>query len=466
MKFQNQSRFDMLQMHDDAPTIEARRTSSRAQRKALMVVYYFPPLGGGGTQRALKFARYLPDYGWQPQVLSVRNSHYLVHDESLQHELRRDVRITRTPAILPGRFMRKVTNYQVNGETSNANINGNIISPALRFLKNAFYTSVYIPDEYIGWMPFAVAAGKRLCKQDGIDLIFSSGPPNTTHMIARRLKKATGLPWVADLRDLWDQYPDSYNPFRLKARKKLEEYLERKTLQDADGFLVVSEQMRQDLQEKFPEISAERISVITNGFDTADFANLDLENDPDYFTVVHAGSLFPWRSLRPFLQAVKEFFRRSSSAQQRFRLKLLGIIPDQERSAIANAGLQENVIIHDYLPYRQALSHIVSADVALLLLGDCGHPANMLTSKLFDYMGARRPILAIGPNGDLHRLLRQENLGAAFSDEQTSQIAEALHRYFENWQQGKPMVLNSRYRRFDRRVLTEKLSNVFNTIVE
>jgi glycosyltransferase involved in cell wall biosynthesis len=443
-------------------------------RKALMVVYYFPPLGGGGTQRALKFARYLPDYGWQPQVLSVRNSHYLVHDESLQHELRREVRITRTPAILPGRFMRKMTNYQVNGETGNGNANGSIISPAapkpplraLQFLKKAFYTTFYVPDEYIGWMPFAVATGKRLCKQDGIDLIFSSGPPNTTHMIARRLKKATGLPWVADLRDLWDQYPDSYNPFRLKARKRLEEYLERKTLLDADGFLVVSEQMRHDLREKFPQIDAERICVITNGFDTTDFANLKPESDPDYFTVVHAGSLFPWRSLRPFLQAVKEFFRRSASAQQRFRLKLLGIIPEQERSAIADAGLQENVIIHDYLPYRQALSHIVSADVALLLLGECGHPANMLTSKLFDYMGARRPILAIGPHGDLHRLLRQENLGAAFSDEQTSQIAEALHRYFESWQQGKPMVINSRYRRFDRRILTEKLSNVFNAVVE
>lgn len=462
MENQTQLRDSMpgMPMHDATTNAENRQTASRADRKALMVVYYFPPLGGC-TQRALKFARYLPDYGWQPHVLSVRNSHYVVHDESLQDEFQQNMRITRTPAILPGRFMRKVTNYQVNGSA-----NQYFISPALRFLKNVFYTSVYIPDEYIGWLPFAVAAGKRVCKRDGIDIIFSSGPPNTTHMIARRLKKATGLPWVADLRDLWDQYPDSYNPYRLNARKKLDDYLERKTLLDADGFLVVSEQMQRDLLEKFPEIDAGRISVITNGFDTTDFANLEPETNPDFFTVVHAGSLFPWRSLRPFLQAMKEFFKRDVSARERFRLKLLGIIPEQERSAIANAGLQENVIIHDYLPYRQALSHIVSADVALLLLGDCGHPANMLTSKLFDYMGAQRPILAIGPQGDLHRLLRQENLGAAFSDEQTSQIADALHRHFENWQQGKPMVVNSRCRRYDRRILTEKLSNVFNTVVE
>jgi len=440
----------------DAP----RGYAGKDARKVLMVLYYFPPLGGGGTQRPLKFARYLPDYGWQPNILTVRNGHYIVQDESLQKEISPALCITRTPAILPGRFFRKSINHRVTGELNNHKKTGKLFHSTLAWAKKAFYTTFFLPDEYIGWLPFAVAAGKQACKQAGIEVIFSSGPPNTTHLIAQQLKRRTGLPWVADLRDLWDQYPDSYNPFHLRWRRKLEDYLERKTLRDADALLVVSEQMQNDVLAKIPEIDPERVTIITNGFDSADFASLTPENDPDFFTVVHAGSLFPWRSLRPFLQAVGEFFKRCSAARNKFRLKLLGIIPEHERKAIVLAGLQENVIIHDYLPYRQALAHIVGADVALLLLGECGHAANMLTSKLFDYMGARRPILAIGPQGDAHQLLRKEKLGSAFLEDQTSQIAYELQCHFKAWQQGKTTVLNSRYRRFDRRILTEKLSQV------
>lgn len=435
-------------------------------KKALMVLYYFPPLGGGGTQRALKFARYLPDYGWQPNVLSVRNSHYVVHDESLQHDISHGMRITRTPAILPGRFFRRLTHHHLGRPVDQVAQAAQPLHAAMQFMKKAFYTACFVPDEYIGWLPFAVRTGARVIRQNGIEVIFSSGPPNTTHMIARQLKRRTGLPWVADLRDLWDQYPDSYNPFRLPARKKLDDYLERKTLLEADALVVVSEEMKNDVLKKMPEIDPSRIAVITNGYDSADFANLQPEGDPEHFTVVHAGSLFAWRSLQPFLSAMRCFFQRCSAARKKFRLKLLGIIPDQERTAIAMAGLQENVIIHDYLPYRQALSHIVGADVALLLLGECGHPANMLTSKLFDYMGARRPILAIGPQGGAHRLLNTEKLGDAFQEDQTAQIAEALQVHFKAWEQGKAVMLNGRYRRFDRRILTEKLSQVFDQVVE
>jgi glycosyltransferase involved in cell wall biosynthesis len=451
--------------HESTALAGAPLPATRATQKVLMVLYYFPPLGGGGTQRPLKFARYLPDYGWQPHVLTVSNSHYVVHDESLQDQISPELRITRTPALLPGRFLRKATNHRAGDESSVADSARGFLHTAFQFAKKSFYTAFFIPDEYIGWLPFAAAGGERVIKTAGIDLIFSSGPPNTTHMIARQLKRRTGLPWVADLRDLWDQYPDSYNPFRLAWRQKLDDFLERRTLCDADAVVVVSEEMQKDLLAKMPHLSAERIFIVTNGYDTADFVNLRPPHEPEVFTVVHSGSLFPWRGLQPFVRALRQFLDRCPSAQKQFRLKLLGIIPQQEKAAIAAAGLLENLVCLDYLPYHQALSHIAGAEMALLLLGENGHAPNVLTSKLFDYMGARRPILAIGPCGAAHQLIRQEKLGWAFRDDETTSIAETLRRHFEAWRQGKVMLSSSRPRRFDRRLLTEKLSHAFNTVV-
>lgn len=449
---------------DEAFAMDSRSIPARASRKALMVLYYFPPLGGGGTQRALKFARYLPEYGWQPHVLTVRNSHYLAYDQSLQQEISPALRITRTPAILPGRFLRKATNYRAGEKSVDNSWMSRVMHSAFEVVKKSFYTACCVPDEYIGWLPFAVVAGNRLTAMEGVDLIFSSGPPSTTHLIARLLKRRSGLPWVADLRDLWDQYPDSYNPFRLPARQKLDDYLERKTLLDADAIVVVSEQMQKDVLAKMPQLDAGRIFVITNGYDTVDFVNLRLPEEPGFFTVVHAGTLFPWRGLRPFLRATAEFLKRCPSAKKHFRLKLLGIIPAREREAITAAALHDNVVCLDYLPYRESLAHIAGADVTLLLLGENGRATNMMSSKIFDYIGARRPILAIGPPCPAQQLVHEENLGWAFCDEETTLIASTLHSLFEAWQQGGTMLSSNRPRRFDRRMLTEKLSHVFNSV--
>lgn len=429
-------------------------------RKVLFVVYYFPPLGGGGVQRTVKFAQYLPEFGWQPQILTVRNPHYLVEDTSLQDELPSNLPVTRTVGLLPARFFRKALRH----DAASLQDNVNAITWLANFGKKLFYTCVFIPDEYIGWWWPAVRAGCKIIAEEGIDVIYSSGPPNTTHLIARSLARRTGRPWLADLRDLWDQYPDSYNPFNWQWRQRLDQRLERSVLSVAERLIVVSEQMRTQIRQRFSDRPDEHVAVITNGFDPPDFASLLPPVRPDRFVIVHSGTLFSWRSLRPFLAALRRVLD-GRSLKRRPLLKLLGIVPAGERQAIAGYDLANEVEILDYLPYRSSLAHLLGADVLLLLIGNLPHATNMMTSKLFDYLGANRPILVIGPDCTAKELVQSERRGEVFYEHETARIVSTVTHWINSEPPAVRAKLQTSSNRFHRRQLTGKLAGIFDSVV-
>ncbi|MDZ7268257.1 MAG: glycosyltransferase [candidate division KSB1 bacterium] len=425
-------------------------------KRVLVVAYYFPPLGGGGTQRTLKFVRYLPEFGWQPHLLTVRQPHHLVRDDSLLQEVPRDLPVTATSAMLPARFLRKATGHQAGMPREG----GRPWWRMLAWLKNLLFTCAFIPDEYAGWVPAAVAAGKRLLRQSEFALIYSSGPPNATHVIARLLSQRTGLPWVADLRDLWDQYPDSYNPWRWRWRARLDDWLEKKVLGAAQHLVVVSLEMQQHLLQKGVAARREQITVITNGYDPADFAALPAPKPPDRFTIVHSGTLYTWRSIHPFLAAWQRL-----PQPELLRLELLGIVPQADRHAMQASGLAGYIDLRAYLPYRETLRHLRDADALLLLIGKQPHATNVLTSKLFDYIGAQRPILALGPAGAARRLIEQEKLGVALAEEDTPAIAAVLAEWLRQRSAGRLRGSVGDHVKYHRRELTAQLARVFEACV-
>lgn len=436
-----------------------RIAKDNSMPRALIIAYYFPPLGGGGTQRTLKFVRYLPDFGWEPHVLTVRNSHYLVTDKTLKNQISSQTRIIHSHAILPAQFFRRITNHET-GQNSSSRRRG--VSP-FAIAKKALYASLFVPDEYIGWYPFAVRRGMRAIAEERHDIIFSTGPPNTTHLIARKLARRTGLPWIADLRDLWDMYPDSYNPFHWRWRHNLDNRLEASVLHDADRLIVVSTGMRRHLLQKYTTLRTNRVHVITNGFDPDDFAGIEPVLDPEHFTIVHAGTLFPWRPLRPMLQAMQKLFGLNKDYQHLIRLKLLGIVPENDRSDIRRLGLTECVEILGYQPYHQNVAHLLGADLLLLLVGNIPHAREMLPGKIFDYIGCRRPILAIGPEGDARQMVRDEQLGLDFSPRQVEKIAAALAACLQRFQYQNTGIDAdfSGSEKFHRKRLTRQLTELF-----
>lgn len=426
--------------------------------KVLIVAYYFPPLGGGGTQRTLKFMRYLPDFRWEPHVLTVQNSRYLVYDESLAGQLNPAARVLRTRAMLPARFARRFAGHDPAAARNDRLPGRGLLSR----LKKYFYTLVFMPDEYIGWYPFALREGLACIEDNQIDIVLSTGPPNTCHLIGRALAKKAGLPWVADLRDLWDMYPDNCNPFRWRWRQQLDDRMERAVLQDAARIIVVSRGMRLHLLHKIPALKPKRLHVITNGFDPDDFGTIRPPAGEKHFKIVHAGTLFPWRPLRPVLLVLQRLFAQHPEFKSWVRLELLGLIPASDRVAIRETRLAENVEILNYQSYHETLRHLAAADLLLLLVGNIPHARVMIPGKLFDYFGAGRPILAIGPEGDATRLLREEKSGVAFRADQTEKMARFLAAWLRRVQDKQVIFPQKVYEKYQRRYLTGKLAEILN----
>ncbi len=426
--------------------------------KALIVAYYFPPIGGGGTQRTLKFTRYLPDFGWEPYVLTVKNRKHVVSDESLLQQLPPSVPVHTSRAILPAQMLRGILGH--NPQQQKSGSRDGLFTRA----KKTAYTLGFIPDEHIGWQPFAIRAGARLIRREKINVIFSTGPPNTCHLIGKTLKRRTGLPWIADLRDLWDMYPESYNPYNWQWRKRLDDKMERDTLLEADRIIVVSNEMRRHLLEKIPELRPARVHVLTNGFDPDDFQNVQPIHNEKHFTIVHSGTLFPWRRLRPMLAAMHKLFQIYPRFEDVLRLKLLGVVPSQDRLDVNTTGLAKCVEIMDYCSYQESLAHLTGADALLLLVGNIPHARKMIPGKLFDYIGSRRPILAVGPYGDTRKLVREQNMGYDFHPGETERIAAVLAAWVRQRQNGGIQFQPNQSSQFHRRRLTQRLAEIMREI--
>jgi hypothetical protein len=186
-------------------------------KKVLIITYYWPPAGGPGVQRILKFAKYLPDFGWQPLVLTVSKGEYPALDKSLYKEIPQEAEVFKTKSFEPNLLYKKFV-----GLDQDASIPISVLSEEKSSLKKSLAhwirINFFIPDAKIGWQPFAITEGKRIIENHQPDIIFSSSPPPTVHLIARRLKKYARLKWVADFRDPWTDIHYYENQNRIRRR--------------------------------------------------------------------------------------------------------------------------------------------------------------------------------------------------------------------------------------------------------
>ncbi len=438
-------------------------------KKVLVIAYYFPPLGGGGTLRTVKFVRYLREFGWEPVVLTVKSPHYLAEDPWLEQQLPENLRIFRSRAILPGRFFRKALHHSYDEQVS-ACVNPlkNALAAGFSFGKKLVYSLAFTPDEFVGWIPFAVRKAVQVAKSEQVNALYTTAPPNSVHLIGRKVHLKTGLPWVADFRDLWDQYPDSYNPFGWLWKVNLDNRFEKRVLKTCQKALVVSETMKKQLQKKYPNLPPEKIAVITNGFDP-----LDVQEDPPpeiypgKFVLTHAGTLFAWRKSGPFFQTLRQLLRENTDFAERFQLLLLGIVHSEVQKEIQHLGLSSWVTIQGYKKFPEMMRVLRASSALLLIIGTQPHAANVLTLKLFDYMNARRPILAIAPEGEVSGLVQRLNLGHSCLPDDAEGMRRALLQFFSDWQRGR---LNWQSRGnlsvFHRKKLTAQLADQLREVTE
>jgi glycosyltransferase involved in cell wall biosynthesis len=354
----------------------------------LIVAYYFPPLGGIGSIRAMKFASYLPEWGWQATVLAPFTRAH-PHDPSLLYP---EGNVVRTKALELSRVGKAMVGI---GPRSKAAPTAGVRGVLRRFAHRA----LYYPDAQIGWYPYAVAAGRALLRDQRFDAIFSSSFPITAHLIARRLQRDTGIPWVAEFRDPW---ADVQAGARAGDRR---DRLERAILREADAVVTVSPSW----QEHFRAKGARRVEVVTNGFDPGDQA--PPASAPDY-VVTHLGSFYPeMQDLRTVWMALQRM--RELEPALPLRIRFVGELGAEVLNRLRSFGLSDVVETSGFLAYRDALAAAAKSTVLVVAGVDPARPLHrgVIPAKIFEYLATGLPILYVGQRTtDAARLL-QEHAG-------------------------------------------------------
>lgn len=433
------------------------------KKKVLMIAYYFPPSGGAGVQRTLKFIKYLPAMGWEPVVLTARDADYPAYDESLMVEVPPTLAVHQSYIPEPYQLYRQLTGRQMNEAVDIATLSRDS-QQRKKFserLAEWIRGSFFIPDARVGWLPFAVSLGLKAIKQEQIDVIYSSAPPYTCHLIGYWLKKLTGRPWVADFRDSWVGWLSSAK--RPKLPDKFDRHLEHSVLKSADRILTVSNGIAQDLGSRHPELVDKRWQLLPNGYDGADFDGVTASPPNEKMVITYTGSLYGHRNPYYLLQALSELLTELPELKQKLQLTFVGRIGGFIEQMLRQPMFQGMVEIVPYVPHQQSIQYLLDSHVLLLIIDDAPANKGILTGKLFEYLGARKPILALAPEGDAAELIRETNAGLVVHPSNVPQIKMVLRELYSRWKNGSlknDQSDTAKIRAFDRRELTRRLGEV------
>jgi len=422
-------------------------------KRVLIVTFDFPPQGGTGAIRVTKFAKYLPEFGWQPIVLTTNRYGTLPTDQTAHIYRAGDV-INSLFSPLRRYRVRNVSQAQ---QSQIATIPNDSWLGRLR-------DQIMIPDTKIGWLLPAIKLGRALIRQYQPQLIFSTSPPETAHLVAMHLSQNSGIPWVADLRDGWLFEPPNPALRQLPLRYRLEQRWERR-MSTRTRFIVSSTlPIADDLKVRYPG-AIYKIITITNGYDQSDFEGITRRRQSDgKFLLVHTGALVSSRqgtSAQAFFTALSHI---QSNSLFPIYVQFVGVINPEEQALVHALNLSDKVTFIPPVSHRQAHQYQLDAD-GLLLITAPGQ-RSVATQKLFDYIGAGVPILALAENNAAAAIVQQYRLGITVPPDEPQAIAWALKELISRQRtvQDQNGLAAARHV-FERRNLTAQLAELFERVV-
>lgn len=392
-------------------------------RTALVFAYDFPPIASAAAQRNRGLVAHLPEHGWRPVVVTARRGTSWAHDPATAERLPREVEVVRTGSIEPARVARSLL-----GRRGPAALREGLPSPFVDRLREW----LLVPDPRLGWIPFAVLAGLRWAPE--ADVVVSANPPASAHLAAALVAGITRRPWVADFHDPWSL--PSYEPWRGRWRPAVDRRLERAVLRRADRVVATTRWLAGYLAGRG---AGDRVRVVPNGYDPAEHAVAARPDDA--FTVLHAGAFYGPRSPEPLLEAVAEALETEPAMRTSLRLRLRDW-QDARNAALLEAatrrlGLEDVVERVPPVPRRDALAAMHRAAVLVLVTDPVEGGRGLIPIKLFEYLGAGRPILALAPpDGEAGRLVRQAG-GVVADPSDVAGAAGALIRLYRSWRSGE-----------------------------
>jgi glycosyltransferase involved in cell wall biosynthesis len=427
-------------------------TDTPRPRRVAIITYFFPPLGGVGVQRVLKWATYLPRFGWQATIITPRDPGYEITDPDLGRDTPTDIEVHRSFILEPTRVLRRLVRLVRQSraghpeaaspsEAAPADETPTTAttdrSPVLVLTGWSARTAqhlarwLFFPDEQLSWTPFAIRSLRAAGRAEAIDAVISSSPPITTHIIAG-LGRHRRTPWVADFRDPWI---DSAFAARLPwLHRLLQRRIERWIIENAAITTFATPSLRAAYAARYPAL-AERFVTVLNGYDRTDLPSPQPRVDAATFRIVYAGSLYGERELQVFLDGLRVALGRRPELSERLRVEFIGWLSRGNRELAAAAS--HDVLFRDVLtftgfrPHDEALRRVAAADAGLLVLMDEPGKHLVLPVKMFDYLGLDRQVLAAVPPGDVDDLLRELGWGIVVRPNPDS-IADGLLRVVDS----------------------------------
>ncbi len=388
------------------------------KKKVLIITYYWPPSGGAGVQRWLKFAKYLPEYGIEPIILTLDPNYasYPQKDENLEKDIHPDLKVFKTKSFEPLNLLSNLfgkKNVPYGGFT---NVNKkSFLQTILRFIRGNFF----IPDARVGWNKYAYQKAKKLIAELNIDTVIIISPPHSTQLIGLKLKKKLDITWIADFRDPWTDIYYYKDLLHTNLVKQIDKKKEEQVLKNADKVVTVGNMLKNELQVKS---GREDIEIISNGFDESDFDGFAY-NKPDKFTITYTGTLSDHYNIRSFVKVCGELRREGKD----FIIRFVGNISEQKYSEFKEAGLEDNLEILGYVSHEKSIQYLFSSSALLLIIPDFKGNEGILTGKLFEYLATKIPIIGIGPkNGDAAGIIKECGVGKMFSIEENNDLLRFL----------------------------------------
>ncbi|MEX0998249.1 MAG: glycosyltransferase family 4 protein [Flavobacteriaceae bacterium] len=425
-------------------------------KRVLIITYYWPPAGGPGVQRWLKFVKYLKDFDIKPIVYVPENPHYPLVDDSLLNEIPEIITILKQPIKEPyglaKLFSKKKTQKISSGIISEKK--QGLLEKIMLWVRGNFF----IPDARVGWVKPSVKFLKTYLKANPVDVIVSSGPPHSLHLIGLGLKNETGIPWVTDFRDPWTSI-GYHKKLRLSCRsQKKHKQLESKVLNTCDAVIVTSPSTK----SQFEKITETPITVITNGFDVEISPSKNLDTD---FTLSHIGSLLSERNPEILWKVLSELVRENKDFATHFKLQLAGVVSEDVLLRIEHYGLKNYVRNFGYVSHEKSIALQKNSQVLLLIEIDSIETRAIIPGKLFEYMASQRPILALGPKeSDVAPLIESTKTGSFFDYFQEKEMKKEILHWFERYKNNSLVLHSQGVEAYSRKNLTKQLVAVLNNL--
>ena len=393
--------------------------------RLLLIAFYFPPAGGGGVQRTLKFCRHLPEFGVDVDVLAPSDPKWFAVDEPLMAEIPAATTVHRT------RFLGPRSSFR--GDALRGSSGPRRAAVHARYA----YERALIPDKAAPWAATAVPAAVRIVRRRHIDAIMTTSPPPSVHLIGAAVAAATARPWVADLRDSWLAHPHRrYESRGVRAKRAVERTMARTVARRASALVAVTEAIAAELGGLDPSAAA-KTHVIGHGVDLSDFDGLAYAPEGP-FTIVHTGAFFGQRSPRPFLTAVRDLLARREDLRGQVRVRFVGDLRASDRAWARALHIDDAWEETGFLPFRDAVAAQRSADALLLLIPHAdGRGDTVISGKVYEYLAARRPVLAaVPPAGVAAELVRSAGAGEVVDSDDAGAQSRALEALVDTRRNG------------------------------